>query len=205
VTAFVPYSTLYSSRLIFTLHQENVFPGAEVTRLPLVPFNPWVHYPAPRSCRFTRILGLWSWFTLPLPQRYLVHTSLVSGIYGPHFPRPSDPWYTCRLSRLSNILALPLLSYLAPPSYTFSTPGPLPHSVLSHPSLSPLSLSLRVFDFNHLLFLASPPLGNLILSLFFPVFLRPFFTRSVSPWFSLAISYPSYYLRSAFRVASPRS
>ena len=121
----------------------------------------------------------------------LVHTSLVPAISGPHFPRPSDPWSTLFLTWLSYILALRLLSYLAPPSYTPSTPGSLPSSALSHPGLSPSSPGLRIFEFNHLLFLASPPLCNLMLSLLLPMFLRPFFTHSVSPWFWLMISYPS--------------
>ena len=87
----------------------------------------------------------------------LVHTSLVPAISGAHFPRPSEPWSTLPLPWLYHILAMPLLSYLARPSSIFSTPEPLPPSALSHPGLSPWSPSLYVFDFNHLLFLASPP------------------------------------------------
>jgi len=116
--------------------------------------------------------------------------------HGDHDP----PWWTRSVQdhfgprydiSLMHILALPLLSYLAPTSYTPSTPGPLPPSALSHPGLSPSSPSLRLFDFNHIVFIASPPLGNLILSLLLLVFLRPFFTRSVSLWFLFTITYPS--------------
>ena len=80
-------------------HQQNVCSGPDVTWLALVPLNPLVHHPVPRSRRFTRTLGPRSWTTLPSSQLYLVHNSRVLANPGPPFPCPG------------HLISLPCLFY----------------------------------------------------------------------------------------------
>jgi len=155
------------------MHQQNVFAGPEVTWVPLVPLNPLVHHPAPRSPRFTRTLGPRSWSTLPSSQRYLVHTSLVPVNPGPPFPCPG--YLISLLCLFYPILHLPHIPLLLPDLCL-----PHPSAILVYRPCPPVYAFLISITLCSLL---PSPLWNPILSLLLPVFLRPFFTRSLSPWF----------------------
>jgi len=59
------------------LHQQNVSTSPDVAWCRLVPLDPLVHHPAPRSRCSTRTLGQRSWSTLPLFWLLLILASIL--------------------------------------------------------------------------------------------------------------------------------